>query len=317
MNSPFYALFEAVANGHYPGMWAAFQTLDEVQSVEAATSLGPTRLKVLLRRQAADIGALTAPGAALQGPAFTLPLVLAVAFGDRRHLLPLHSTEHQARVRVALTTLRSRRAAGPRLSLAHDLSNILADPSENKAPLNDANFAEVATRHNITVAAIKAVAEIESGGRSGFDSDNRPKILFEAHHFRKHSRGRFNLSHPHLSCERATAKRYYAWPQYARLYEAMLLDPVAATKSASWGKFQVLGSNHNGWPDPISFAVAMQESEANHLRSFEAYCVQNGLMAHLRNKDWAGFAKGYNGKNYKEYAYDTKIAAAYKRYGGT
>lgn len=97
----------------------------------------------------------------------------------------------------------------------------------------------------------------------------------------------------------------------------MLLDPVAAIKSASWGKFQVLGSNHNGWPDPVSFARAMQQSENNHLKSFEAYCVTNGLIAHLRSKNWARFAEGYNGANYKDFDYDTKIANAYTRYGGT
>lgn len=184
-------------------------------------------------------------------------------------------------------------------------------------PLSEANFSDVATRQNIPVAAIKAVARVESGGRSGFDEQYRPKILFGAHHFRKHTRRLFDLSHPHLSCDRTSAKKYYRWDQYSRLYEAMLLDPVAAIKSASWGKFQVLGSNHNGWPDPVSFARAMQQSENNHLKSFEAYCVTNGLIAHLRSKNWAGFAEGYNGANYKDFDYDTKIANAYKRYGGT
>ena len=34
----------------------------------------------------------------------------------------------------------------------------------------------------------------------------------------------------------------------------------------------------------------------------------------LRRHDWAGFARGYNGRNYKINQYDVKIAAAYKRF---
>ena len=90
----------------------------------------------------------------------------------------------------------------------------------------------------------------------------------------------------------------------------MVSTPSQPSKPAR-GEVSGLGSNHNGWPDPVSFARAMQESENNHLKSFEAYCVTNGLIVHLKNKAWAKFAEGYNGKNYKDFDYDTKIAKAY------
>jgi hypothetical protein len=303
------ALLAAIRNQDYRGLWSLLQRLTEAESVLAATSIGPRRLHELLLRQAAR------PTAG--HPASTLAAVLALAFKDRRFLGAANSGAQLSRVRAELTRARRRRAAAPQLMAGEDVTHTLAEPAECKAPLNDENFKDVARRHSLAVAAIKAVAQVESGGRSGFDDSNRPKILFEAHHFRKHTRGRFDLSHPHLSCERAGAKKYYAWNQYQRLFEAMVLAPVAAIQSASWGKFQILGSNHNGWPDPVSFAQAMQASEANHLKSFEAYCVQNGLMPHLRNKAWAAFAEGYNGKNYKDFDYDTKIARAYRAHGGT
>lgn len=66
----------------------------------------------------------------------------------------------------------------------------------------------------------------------------------------------------------------------------------------------------------MPFAQAMQVSENNQLKSFEAYCVSNGLIVHLKNKDWAKFAAGYNSKNYKDFDYDTKMATAYAKYGG-
>jgi N-acetylmuramidase len=60
----------------------------------------------------------------------------------------------------------------------------------------------------------------------------------------------------------------------------------------------------------------MYVSEANQLDSFVRYVLTNGLAKHLRNKSWAAFAEGYNGKDYKINNYDKKLAAAYKKFGG-
>ena len=38
------------------------------------------------------------------------------------------------------------------------------------------------------------------------------------------------------------------------------------------------------------------------------------MLKALKAKDWAGFAKLYNGKNYQINDYDTKLVAAYRRY---
>ena len=38
------------------------------------------------------------------------------------------------------------------------------------------------------------------------------------------------------------------------------------------------------------------------------------MLKALKAKDWAGFAKMYNGPNYQINDYDTKLAAAYRRY---
>jgi hypothetical protein len=49
--------------------------------------------------------------------------------------------------------------------------------------LNIQDFVEASNRLFCDVAAIRAVAEVESGGRDGFLADNRPKILFESRWF--------------------------------------------------------------------------------------------------------------------------------------
>lgn len=318
------ALFSAVESNNYRMLWTMMHAMTMDELVKAGTAVGPQRLRELLfrfvgksRKPSQLASSAPAVSSATANLEAVIPELLAEAFADKTFLPASHGQAITREIRQLLRTVHNQRAASPQIVLYRDVTHTLPSPNSCPAPLTEENFADVASRNGICVAAIKAVAQVESGGRSGFDDQYRAKILFEAHHFRKHTAKRFDLSHPHLSCRRASAKKYYSWNQYSRLFEAMVLDPVAAIKACSWGKFQVLGSNHNGWPDPVSFARAMQESENNHLKSFEAYCVKNGLIVHLKNKAWAKFAEGYNGKNYKDFDYDTKIAKAYAKYGGT
>jgi hypothetical protein len=317
-------LFIAVEGKNYVQLWTLMQSMNLEQLTNSATAIGPDRLRELLYRfvrqsmfnpQAAFTQISTAQNLAPK-PTQVIPEVLAQAFGDKSFLQTDSDKSIKAEVAQQLKRIHAQRAAKPQIVLYRDITHTIDLPNMCPAPLSDSDFEAAATRHSITVAAIKAVSFVESGGRSGFDERSRAKILFEAHKFREHTKRLFDISHPHLSCVRSSAKKYYSWDQYNRLYEAMVLNPVAAIKACSWGKFQVLGSNHNGWPDPVSFARAMQQSEVNQLKSFEAYCVTNNLIKHLKNKEWASFARGYNGANYSEYAYDTKIEAAYKKYGG-
>ena len=71
-----------------------------------------------------------------------------------------------------------------------------------------------------------------------------------------------------------------------------------------------------GYPSLKDFVDGMYVSEANHLESFVRYVDKNGLAKDLKNKNWAAFALGYNGKDYKINKYDDKLAAAYKKYSG-
>lgn len=315
------ALFRAIEGNDERQLWAMLQKMTLDEAVSAGTALGPQRLRSLLLH---FVGQTRFPGFRstwLMTPVTldleaVIPMLLSEAFRDQSFLVLPRDIQLQSSVRSILRKVHADRAARAQIVLHRDVTHTLLPPQSCPAPLSDAQYAAAAARHGVDVAAIKAVAEVESGGRSGFDDRHRAKILFEAHHFRKHTQQLYDLTHPHLSCPRVLSKKYYSWNQYDRLYEAMVLDPIAAVKACSWGKFQVLGSNHNGWPEPLSFARAMQRSEENHLKSFESYCTENNLMAHVKSKNWARFAAGYNGANYQEFNYDTKIATAYAKYGG-
>jgi len=178
------------------------------------------------------------------------------------------------------------------------------------------DFKRTAAKLGCEVAAIRAVAEVESGGRTGFLKDKRPKILFESRWFHKLTDGRFDQSHPDISTPKWVRNYKGGAAEFGRLGEAIKLDREAALKSASWGMFQILGVNHGvvGFGDVESFVKSQLVSEGNHLDAFANFVLSNRLDDELRDRRWADFAAGYNGPGYKENRYDEKMAEAYAKY---
>lgn len=183
--------------------------------------------------------------------------------------------------------------------------------------MKDADFQAAADLLGCEVAAIRAVAEVESG-RGGFNPDGSPVTLFEGHIFHRHTGGRFDDSHPDLSYPKWT-KTYYGkgWKEEQdRLRRAIELDHEAALKSASWGRFQIMGFNHRacGFDTVQAFVEAMRTGEREQLLAFCAFLQAEGIDKALREKDWTTFARRYNGPGYAENQYHTKIAAAYAKH---
>lgn len=181
--------------------------------------------------------------------------------------------------------------------------------------LSEADYQSAADMLKCEIAAIKAVAEVESRGE-GFLPDGRPKILFERHKFHKFTGGRFDASHPGISNAAAGGYGNGGAHQWDRFNEAAALDRTAAIKSCSWGKFQLMGFNFVacGFSTLDDFHAAMQKSEGEHLKAFCNFIAASNLSGALRNFKWAALAEGYNGKDYRINQYDTKLAAAYKKY---
>jgi hypothetical protein len=93
-----------------------------------------------------------------------------------------------------------------------------------------------------------------------------------------------------------------------------MLDEDAALRSASWGKFQIMGDNFKacGFTNVASFVDAMLEGERRHLAAFVSFIGADGrLKTALQKREWATFARIYNGPKYADNAYDTKMADAY------
>lgn len=189
--------------------------------------------------------------------------------------------------------------------------------------LTEEDFQDAARMLKCNVAAIKAVAEVESRG-DGFLGDGSVKVLFEGHKFYKYTDGRFKQSHPTLCFPKWTREHYAKGPnaevrgqrEFKRLEDAMALDRDAALMSASYGKFQIMGFNfpHCAFSTVVDFYEAMRRDEREHLLAFVNYIIDTSLDDELREHRWADLARRYNGPDYKKNRYDDKLAIAYAKY---
>lgn len=187
--------------------------------------------------------------------------------------------------------------------------------------ISDEAFASVAQMLGCEEAAIRAVAEVESSG-SGFLPDGQPKILFERHIFRRELQKRgydtdaWEAREPNL----VNAKPGGYWGgarEHDRLAAAVAYHREAALSSASWGRFQIMGFNWKaaGYPSLQAFINAMYASEDQHLVAFARFIMAHPPMQEaLRNKDWAEFARRYNGPAYARNQYDVKMQRAYEKW---
>ncbi|QJD99466.1 DUF3380 domain-containing protein [Massilia forsythiae] len=189
-------------------------------------------------------------------------------------------------------------------------------PTKPQINVSEAAFANAARKLNVEVAAIKAVAEVESKG-NGFFSDGRPKILFERHYFHRLTNGVFDASNPEISNSISGGYGASGDNQYRKLDIAFALDNTAALKSTSWGQFQIMGANYRaaGYNSVTDFVDSQRQGADVQLKAFADFVGSDrGLLNALREKDWSVFARKYNGPNYRENNYDNKMREAYEKY---
>ncbi len=194
--------------------------------------------------------------------------------------------------------------------------------------LKESDISDLATALGVDVATIKAVNEVESRGR-GFNADGNPKILFEGHVFWKELEKRgispatYLPGNTDILYKKWTKAHYRGGPaEYDRLDKAINLIPnnskvaAAAYASASWGLFQIMGYHYDalGYDSVVAFVGDMQLNEGKQLEAFGRFLQKNNLVGYLKNKQWAAFAKLYNGPGYAENQYDQKLKEAYQRH---
>lgn len=185
--------------------------------------------------------------------------------------------------------------------------------------------AAVAARLKIEAAAFMAVAVVESNGVTGAKVNGKmePLIRFEGHYFFRRLSGlervrgrRDKLASPFAGEIKNPNGQPARWAMLAR---ARTINNDAALESCSWGIGQVMGA-HWQWLayDSVEALVAAARSGvAGQLDLMARFIEKSGLDLALRNRDWVGFAVGYNGPQYRLYAYDRKLREAYDKYSLT
>ncbi len=187
--------------------------------------------------------------------------------------------------------------------------------------LSDDDLVKAADTLSVSVAAIRAVNEVESRGE-GFLPDGRAVILFERHVFYKRLKARgldadaLAAKYPNIVSP-APGGYMGGAAEYTRLAIADRVDVDTADESTSWGAFQIMGYHWKAlaYSSVAEFVARMQRSEAAHLDAFVRFiAADTALLSALKGRKWAAFARGYNGPDYARNLYDVKLARAYDRY---
>lgn len=188
--------------------------------------------------------------------------------------------------------------------------------------LTEEDINEFAEAWQLEVPVVQSVLKVESSGK-GFLKDGRPKILFEGHVFWKQLKA-VGLR-PEDYADKHADILYPSWTkvhykggkgEYHRLERAQRIHEEAALSSASWGLFQIMGYHYKNleYPSITEFVQRQALNEYEHLEAFGRFIKRFDLLEALRNKEWAKFARGYNGKGYAANQYDVKLERYYHEF---
>lgn len=181
-------------------------------------------------------------------------------------------------------------------------------------PISDLDFALLARDAGLGEDELHAVVDVETPG-DGFDSQGRPRMLFEPHVFYRNLHG--------TQRDRAVAQGVaypsfhnhppYPRDSYPRLMTASSINHHAALLSASWAIGQLMGFNYKlaDYESVEAMVEAFMDSEKAQLEGMIAFIKNAGLDDALRRHDWDGFARGYNGAAYKANHHAEKLAKRY------
>lgn len=186
-----------------------------------------------------------------------------------------------------------------------------------------------AKRLGVSLASLLAVVETESAGAvfAVVGGRREPLIRFEGHYFDRRLSGdkrdqarRLGLSHPKAGAVKNPRDQAARWKLVMAAAE---IDAEAAFESVSFGVGQVMGAHWKvlGFASVTALVNLARSGAGGQIELMARFIEQTGLQRALQRRDWAGFARGYNGPGYAANNYDRKMAAAERRYasaiGGT
>lgn len=185
--------------------------------------------------------------------------------------------------------------------------------------LDDIDLPKIGRLIGVGEDEIHAVLDTETRGK-GFDSQNRPIILFEPHIFYKqlaaNDPSKLQTAITQGLAYKSWGEQPYPSDSYPRLEKAMLINKELAIRSASWGLGQIMGFNFSmaGYSSAEAMAMKFKDDEEEHLLAMVRFIIAAGLDDELRRHDWVGFARGYNGPGFAKNGYDKKLADSFAKW---
>lgn len=182
--------------------------------------------------------------------------------------------------------------------------------------LDDIDLPKLGYELGVGEDELHAFIDVETRG-GGFDNLGRPRILFERHIFYRELPKEKRQAAVNAGLASKSPGGYgKESEQYGKLGRAMLIDKEAALRSCSWGLAQIMGFNHKlaGYATVDEMIEDFIQDEENHLAAAVRFIKAAGLDDELRGRNWAAFAKGYNGPNYRINRYDEKLTEAFAKW---
>ncbi len=185
----------------------------------------------------------------------------------------------------------------------------------------------VARRNGVDPSGLLAVVEVESDGKS-LEADGRtPRLLFERHVFYRELRKRapdklqraIDAGFAIPKWDRSTQYKDQGTSQrrldlIARVRQ---VDEECANRSASWGVGQTMGFLAEELKFPNANAMLKFMVDGGIPAQVECMLreIKNKkLISSINEHDWAHFARIYNGPGYAANQYDTRMAAAERKW---
>ena len=175
-------------------------------------------------------------------------------------------------------------------------------------------------------SALLAVVECETSGKPFEQDGHTPSLLFERHKFysemQKHQPSKLRaaisagLAIPKWSRKTQYKDQGTSSGRLAVIAKARAIDEEVANRAASWGLGQTMGFNAERlkYEDATHMVGELSKGIAEQIDALVREVKTSHLDKYLKAKNWAAFARGYNGSGYAQNQYDTRMAAADARW---
>jgi hypothetical protein len=184
-----------------------------------------------------------------------------------------------------------------------------------------------ADANNIPKSSLLAVVECETSGAPYEQDGETPRLLFERHKFysemKLHEPSKLTqaikagLAIPTWNKKTQYKDQGNSSGRLAVIAKARSVDEEVANRATSWGLGQTMGFNAErlGFDNATEMVDWMVKGRVKaQVEAMIREIKKSKLDVHLRSKDFAKFARGYNGPRYADNQYDTRMAAAEKRW---